>query len=250
MTNNKIYFIANWKMFGDLKSVNNLNKIVNLSKLKTFKNSEIVYCPPFTLLSDFVKKLSNSKIYVGAQDCYSINGDGPHTGNISANQLKKIGARFVILGHSEKRLDGDTNKIINKKIKSALSENLNVILCVGETLKEKRRNLTTRVVNNQLKQCLNKNINFNKIIIAYEPVWSIGTGVIPNLNDIHKQIIKIKDFIKKKYKFKNIKVLYGGSVNLKNVIDLKKIGNLDGFLIGGASQNINKFIDIVKKTIN
>ena len=250
MTNNKIYFVANWKMYGDVKSVNNLNKVINLSKKKLYKNSVIVYCPPFTILDNFVNKFKKTRIYVGAQDCYSVNGFGAFTGNISAKQLKKIGVKYVIIGHSEKRNDGDTDKIINKKIKNAQSENLTVILCVGETLKEKKNRQTTKIINNQIIKCLGNKINLKKIIIAYEPVWSIGTGVTPTIEEIYNQILKIKYFVKKNYNFKNIKVLYGGSVNTKNIKDLSEIDKLDGFLIGGASQKVNKFIDIVKKTIN
>ena len=158
--------------------------------------------------------------------------------------LKSVGAKYIIIGHSENRQNGDTNKLINLKIKSALKSGLKVIFCIGETLKEKRKKVTKLVLKKQITLGLNKIKNKKNIIIAYEPVWSIGTGLIPKSNDLFKTI----DFIKKK--IKNIKVIYGGSVNPKNALDLKSIRNIDGYLIGGASQDPNKFIDIIKKTYN
>ena len=135
--------------------------------------------------------------------------------------------------------------LTNLKIKSAIKSGLKVIFCIGETLNEKRRKATKRVLERQISLGLKKiNKKNSNIIIAYEPVWSIGTGLIPKSNEL----IKIITFIKKKYK--NLKVLYGGSVNSKNINELKLIENIDGFLIGGASQDAKKFIDIIKKTYN
>ena len=134
--------------------------------------------------------------------------------------------------------------MINLKIKSALKSGLKVIFCIGETLKEKRKKITKQVLNKQINLGLNKINNKNNVIVAYEPVWSIGTGLIPKNNELYEII----NFIKKKTK-KN-KILYGGSVNAKNIEQLKSINNLDGYLIGGASQDPKKFIDIIKKTYN
>ena len=158
--------------------------------------------------------------------------------------LKNIGAKYVIIGHSENRQAGETDKLINLKIKSALKSGLNVIFCIGETLKAKRKKITKSVLNKQIKAGLKNIKNNKKIIIAYEPVWSIGTGIIPKSDDLFKTI----SFIKKEKK--NCKVLYGGSVNPKNINQLKSINNIDGYLIGGASQDPKKFIDIIKKTYN
>ena len=247
MTNNNIYFIANWKMFGDLKSLKSLNNVIKLSKTKKYKKKKIIYCPSFTLLDKFVKKTKNTNIKIGSQDCHHDMISSSFTGNISAQQIKRIGAKFVILGHSEKRQEGDSNNIINKKVYAAIKSKLNVILCIGETLKEKKKNKTLSVLYNQISACL-KNIKFYKnILIAYEPVWSIGTGKILYNDELSKIIEKLKLMTKKKYK-KNIKILYGGSVNPNNIVELKKIPDLNGFLIGGASRNSNKFIDIIKKS--
>ena len=179
MTNKYKYFVANWKMFGSIKSVNSINKVVKLKKSSFFKNAKIVYCPPYTLLNLFVEKLKKTKIEVGAQNCHHFDKSGPNTGSINAKMIKQLGCRYVIIGHSENRAEGETNSLINKKIKSALKNNLKVIFCIGETLNEKKKNLTKQILSYQIRKCLEKIKNFNNLIIAYEPVWSIGTGVIP-----------------------------------------------------------------------
>jgi len=249
MTNN-MFFIANWKMFGDFKSVNSIKKVINLSKNKKYKKAKIVYCPPYTLINKTLKLVKNSNIQVGAQNCHYSQNPGPFTGSINTDLIKLSGARYVIIGHSENRLSGDTNKIINLKIKSALKKNLKVIFCIGETLKEKRKNKTNLILNSQITWGLNKIKRNNNIIFAYEPVWSIGTGIIPKIKYLEKQIYNIKKMIIKFWKLKNPKIVYGGSVNSKNISELKKISSINGFLVGGASQNSKNFIDIIKKTIN
>jgi len=245
MTNKYMYFIANWKMFGGLKSINSLHKVVKFFKnFKKNKSIKIIYCPPSTLIRPMSKKLVNSKIEVGAQNCHEHETFGAFTGSINSMMLRSVGAKYIILGHSENRQSGETDKLINLKIKSALKSGLKVIFCIGETLKEKRKKITKQVLNKQINLGLNKINNKNNVIVAYEPVWSIGTGLIPKNNELYEII----NFIKKKTK-KN-KILYGGSVNAKNIEQLKSINNLDGYLIGGASQDPKKFIDIIKKTYN
>ncbi len=248
MTNNNIYFIANWKMFGSLKTLNSLNKVISYSKIKRHK-ARIVYCPPFTLLKAFVNKTKNSNIKIGAQDCHTHPEYGPYTGSISSKMIKDLGGTFVIIGHSETRHDND-NREINLKIKSALSQKLNVILCIGEKYIDKKNSKTKIVLRKQLKEGLKGIKNLNKILIAYEPVWSIGTGIIPRENDLIRNIKYIRDTLKVSKKVSNLKVLYGGSVNPKNIKKLMIINNIDGFLIGGASTNEKIFIDIMKKSIN
>ena len=164
--------------------------------------------------------------------------------------IKSLKCEYVILGHSEKRAKGENDKIINKKIISALKNNLKVIFCIGETSAQKKKKLTKKVLFNQLNKGLKKVKNKNNVLIAYEPVWSIGSGIIPKPQALEETTNIIKLFLAEKMNFKNPKILYGGSVNPKNIYLLKNIGNLDGFLIGGASQNSNKFIDIIKKTFN
>ena len=245
MTNKYMYFIANWKMFGDFKSLKLVDKVISFSKKFKIKNYKVVYVPPHTLICPMAQMVRKTKIEVGAQNCHHQNDYGALTGSINAKMIKGVGANYVILGHSENRQRGESDKLINLKIKTALNNNLKVIFCIGETIKEKKNKKTNLVLSRQLKLGL-QGLKFNKnLIIAYEPVWAIGSGIIPTSEDLFKTI----NFIKSKVK-KSVKVLYGGSVNDKNITELKTINNIDGYLIGGASQNSKKFIDIIKKTYN
>ncbi len=246
MTNKIMYFIANWKMYGNLKSLNTLDKVIKFSKSKEINKGRLIYCPPYTLISSFLKKFENCLIDIGGQNCHESEDYGSHTGFVNSKMLKSSGANYVILGHSENRKKGETDKLINFKIKSAIKSKLKVIFCIGETLNEKRRKKTRSVLSKQIKLGLNKIKAKSNIFIAYEPVWSIGTGKIPKTKELEQTV----EFVKKKFKGKSPKILYGGSVNPENIRNLNKITNLDGFLIGGASQNPKKFIDIVKKTYN
>ena len=233
-------------MFGALKTLNSLKKVISYSNNNKKNKFNIIYCPPTTLIRPLFKKLKKSSIEVGAQNCHESKSYASLTGQINSGMLKDIGAKYVILGHSENRLTGEDNILINKKIKSSLKSGLKVILCIGETLKEKKNNKTFKVLDNQIQNCLGGIKKYSNVIIAYEPVWAIGTGKIPKLDDLKNNIM----YIKKKFQKKSIKVLYGGSVNGKNINDLKKISLIDGFLIGGESRDPNKFIDIIKKTYN
>ena len=161
--------------------------------------------------------------------------------------VKDVKARYVIIGHSERRSyqNEDVNEL-REKILIALNQKLKVIFCIGETLGEKRKKRTNKVLAKQIYNGLKSIKNTSNIIIAYEPVWSIGTGIIPKANDLLNSI----SYIKSKFSKKTPKVLYGGSVNNKNIDQLKDINIIDGFLIGGASQSSKKFIDIIKKTFN
>jgi len=244
MTNKYMYFIANWKMYGDLKSVNTLDKVIKFSKSNQINKGKLIYCPPYTLISSFLKKFTNCQIDIGGQNCHESESYGPYTGFVNSRMLKNIGANYVIIGHSDNRKKGDSNRLINLKIKSALKAKLKVIFCIGETLTEKRKKKTYSILSKQIKVGLDKIKIKSNIFIAYEPVWAIGTGIVPKSKDLLNTI----KFIKSKFKDKSPKILYGGSVNPRNIENLKEINNIDGFLIGGASQNSKKFIDIVKKT--
>jgi len=245
MTNKYMYFIANWKMFGDLRSLNSLDRVIKF--LKGFKNNrltKIIYCPPNTLIYPMKKKFLKSSIEVGAQNCHQNEEYGAFTGSVNSKMLKDIGAKYIIIGHSENRKNGESNKLINSKIKSALKSRLKIILCIGESLAEKRKKITKNILKKQITLGLKNIKNKKNIIIAYEPVWSIGSNLIPNSKDLFQTINFIKNLVKKN------KVLYGGSVNSRNIHQLKSINNIDGFLIGGASQESKNFIDIIKKTYN
>ena len=245
MTNKYMYFVANWKMFGDFKSLKLVNKVISFSKKFKSSKFKIIYLPPTTLICPMAQMVKNTKIEVGAQNCHHQDNYGAETGSVNAKMVRGVGAKYVILGHSENRENGESDKLINQKIKTALKNKLKVIFCIGEKIKDKRNKKTKSVLSKQIKLGL-KGIKLNNnIIIAYEPVWAIGSGMIPKSNELLNAI----DFIKSRFK-QNLKILYGGSVNDKNINELKTIHNIDGFLVGGASQNSKKFIDIIKKTYN
>ena len=148
MTNKYMYFIANWKMFGVLNSLNSLNKVVKFFKnFKKRKSLKIIYCPPSTLIGAMSKKLRGLNIEVGAQNCHEQDIYGAFTGSVNSSMLKSVGAKYIIIGHSENRQAGETDKLINLKIKSALKSGLRVIFCIGETLKAKRKKITKSVLN-------------------------------------------------------------------------------------------------------
>ena len=248
MTNKYMYFIANWKMFGDTKSLNSLNKVIKFSKSNKNNKFKLIYCPPYTLLDLFYKKIKKTNINLGAQNCHHEEDNGPFTGAINSKMIKKMGAKYVIIGHSENRATGETDFLINKKIKSSIKNGLKIIFCIGETLLQRKKKQTYKILLNQILKGLHGVNKLNNIFIAYEPVWSIGTGIVPKSKDLEKDIKYIKTNVKKKIRSKKPKVLYGGSVNPSNIKNLKEINIIDGFLVGGASQDSKKFIDIVKKT--
>lgn len=205
-----------------------------VEKLDGSKN--FIVCPPNIYLHMFV----NKNYSCGSQDAY-YEDKGAFTGEVSSLQLRSLGVTYTILGHSERRqLFGDTNGIVNKKVISALKNDLNVILCIGETKEERDNNKTKYVLKEQIENCLKNVSNVEKIIIAYEPIWSIGTGVIPTNDEIKETIDYIKDIFNSLYKNHDVKVLYGGSVNEKNIDSINNIENVSGVLVGGASLDIDK----------
>ena len=244
MTNKYMYFIANWKMYGSLSSLNSLNKVIKFTKKYKRKKFKLIYCPPYTLLDSFSKKIKRSRIELGAQNCHFEISSGPFTGSISPSMLKRIGSNYVIIGHSENRSIGESDFQINKKIKSSIKSGLKIIFCIGETLTQKKNKMTNKILKG-----LFKIKNLNKILVAYEPVWSIGTGVIPKSKELEINVSKIRKLLSKITKYK-LPILYGGSVSSKNINSLKNISGINGFLVGSASHSSKKFIDIIKKTIN
>jgi len=134
-----MYFIANWKMFGDLRTLNSLDNVIKFSKTIKKNKFKLIYCPPNTLIRPLSKRLKNTNIEVGAQNCHESENFGANTGYVNSKMLKNVGAKYIILGHSENRQDGESDKLINLKIKSAIKAGLKIIFCIGETLKEKKK---------------------------------------------------------------------------------------------------------------
>jgi len=246
MTNKYRYFIGNWKMFGQLSSIKILKRVNSyLNKVKN-NNSKVIFCPPYTLINSFAKQLKKSLISIGAQNCHHESNFGPHTGSINSKMIKNSGAKYVIIGHYENRIRGDTDLLINKKIKASLNNKLKIIFCIGENRKQKNKRITNKILNKQITIGL-KGINKkSEIFVAYEPIWAIGTGLVPNTLNLKKNLKFIQTKLKKI--LNNYKILYGGSVNHKTIKFIASIENIDGFLIGGASQSSKKFIDIIKNS--
>ena len=249
MANNMRYFIGNWKMFGVPKSINILNKINTFIKSdkKFNKKYKVIVTPPYTLIESFAKKFKNKNLDIGSQNCYHEDNFGSNTGAVSPHMIKKIGARYVIIGHSDNRAEGDVDNILKNKIIYSLNNNLKIIFCIGENKKQKIKKLTFKTLKNQLSEVLEKKFNKNDIIVAYEPIWSIGTGKVPKQSDLLKTTRFIKKILRSIFKTKKSpKVLYGGSVDSSSIEKFKSLNEIDGFLIGGASKSSKKFIDIIK----
>ncbi len=248
MSNSLKYFIGNWKMFGIPSSYKILDRINNhYTKDKYNKSYKVIIAPPYTLLQNFSKRYKNRKINIAAQNCYHKDNFGSYTGSVSPFMIKKTGINYVIIGHSEIRASGENDKIIREKVLLALKNNFKIILCIGENKKEKSQNKTLKVLKKQISSVLNKNYNFKNIIIAYEPIWSIGSGKLPSPEELKKNIVVLKRFFKQKFRLNyNPKLLYGGSVDKNSVHGFRSIKELDGFLIGGASKSSKNFVDIIK----
>jgi triosephosphate isomerase len=249
MANNIKYFIGNWKMYGVPKSISILNKINKFVKSdkKFNKKYKAVITPPHTLIQSYAKFFLNKKIFIGSQNCYHKDFFGANTGAISPLMIKSVGAQYVVVGHSDNRSEGDTDTMLKSKVENSLNNKLKVVFCIGENKKQKKNKKTFEVLENQIKNVLEKKFNSKDIIIAYEPIWSIGTGQIPDADDLLKTSIFIKKILKDIFKKKSSPaVLYGGSVDGKNISQFKKLNEIDGFLIGGASKSDKNFIDIIK----
>ena len=241
------YFIGNWKMFGVPKSINILNKINSYySKDKNRNKYRVIMTPPYTLIESYSKYFKNKRISIGSQNCYQKEQYSSNTAAISPYMLKSVGAKYTLVGHSDNRSEGDTDTMLKDKVSYALKNNLKVVFCIGENKVEKKNKKTLTVLKKQLTKVLVKKFNKNNIIVAYEPIWSIGTGKIPTINELKKTTIHIKKVLKSIFKKNSPAVLYGGSIDGSNVKMFKEIREIDGFLIGGASKSSKKFIDIIK----
>ena len=242
----KLFIVANWKMNGSKKSN---EQLVNYIKHKVCENQniEVIICPPFTYLTQILE-LKTSIIKIGAQNI-SESQDGAFTGEISGSMLQDMNIDYVIIGHSERRqMFNDTNNIVAQKFELAHQNNLIPILCVGESLNERKTGQTLSVVESQIKSVIEStHIElFTKSIIAYEPVWAIGTGETASpeqAEEVHSNIRSIIEEYDSNIAT-SIPILYGGSVNGANSKDLFTMVNINGGLIGGASLNGEEFIEI------
>ncbi|MEF3255206.1 MAG: triose-phosphate isomerase [Deferribacterales bacterium] len=238
---------ANWKMNLTLQEAKDF---ANELKKTTFdyKNKDVLIAPPSLYLTEMIKILK--KVKLSAQNIH-FESTGAFTGEISADMLLSLGVKWTIIGHSERRqLFGETDEMINKKVLKALDKGLNVILCVGELLNEREAQIEKEIVISQLGLNLNNiySEQMKQVVIAYEPVWAIGTGKTAKSEDAEEMHKTIRDFIKKKYGRKianNIRILYGGSVKPDNIKELMSMNNIDGVLVGGASLKFDSFLKII-----
>ena len=237
--------VANWKMNGVTEK---LQDIEFLAKIHQHSRIEIVICPPATLIYQAVQMTDNSNLRIGGQNCHH-NTSGPHTGDISAEMLRDLGAKYVILGHSERRHDYDEhNKDICNKAIAAINCNLTVIICVGETARQRSEHTTFDVVDTQLKECIPNIKNACQLVIAYEPVWAIGTGQTPTADQIYLVHSHIREQLNNQLDpsiASEIGLIYGGSVNPSNATDIFAVPEVNGALVGGASLYPQGFSSII-----
>lgn len=241
---------GNWKMY---KTEEEALQLVSglIQRLKDVSEARVVVCPPFTALSSVGKILKNSRILLGAQNMH-WEKEGAYTGEVSPAMLWEVGCRYVIIGHSERRsYFFETNDSVNLKIKSALKFNLRPIVCLGEKLEERETNKTKEVVEIQIKGAY-KDLSDRQAVntvVAYEPVWAIGTGKTATPQQANEVHVFIRELLSAKYgkeTSEKINILYGGSVKPENSRELLEMPDIDGALVGGASLDIVSFEKIVR----
>ena len=242
---------GNWKMHKDLSESQSLiSKLTNaLSKEEV--RCDVIICPPYTSLSEAATLTKSTKVKLGAQNMH-FEDKGAFTGEISTAMLKSVGCEYVILGHSERRaIFGETDEMINKKIKKALNSGLKPIFCIGETLQERESGIMNDVIKRQVTEGLQQvsKDEMEKIIIAYEPVWAIGTGVTATPNqaqEVHVYVRKLISDIFGEDTAEKLIIQYGGSVKPNNASELLSQNDIDGALVGGACLEADSFLQIIK----
>ncbi|MCD4693358.1 MAG: triose-phosphate isomerase [Calditrichales bacterium] len=240
---------GNWKMF---KTNSEALQLANQIRIKTtdIKSTQIIVCPPFTALANVNEVIKESSIALGAQNIY-WEKEGAFTGEISPGMIKSTGATYVIIGHSERRqFFGETDETVNKKIKAALENGLKTIVCVGELLEQREENITSAVVTKQIKGAFAglNGADMQHVIIAYEPVWAIGTGKTATpeqAQEVHAEIRRVINELFDKTIADNLTIQYGGSVKPENAEILLKQVDIDGALIGGACLKADSFSAII-----
>jgi len=239
---------GNWKMH---KTINEALELVNQIKNEVSETDiEVVVCCPFTMLREVKNALKGSNLKLGAQNMH-FEDEGAFTGEISANMLKDIGVDYVIIGHSERRqYFNETDETVNKKVVKAIEKGLKPIVCIGETLEERESNKTFDVIKRQTLAAF-ENINseyMENIVIAYEPVWAIGTGRTASSKEANEVIAHIRSLIEEKYGVEiseEVRIQYGGSVKSSNATEIMNETDIDGALVGGASLKAEEFLGIV-----
>jgi triosephosphate isomerase (TIM) len=247
----KMLIAGNWKMNTNVVQSKKLceDLLVGLTQMNSLK-SKVLVCPPFTNIQIVSDTLKNSVILYGAQNCY-YEPQGAFTGEISIPMLSHLGCTYIIIGHSERRAYfSETDEAINKKVIAILNSGITPIMCIGETLEERQSNSTFSVLERQLTIGLN-NITPDKIsdiVIAYEPVWAIGTGIAATTEQVHEAHTWIRNYLTEKFgQFgQSVILLYGGSLNSENADTLLKLDDVNGGLIGGASLKPDVFLSIIK----
>lgn len=230
---------GNWKMNGRKLSLSEVYAMAGAE----IENCEVIICPPATLIPDLLVSVQGSNLQIGGQNCHH-EAEGAYTGEISANMLRDIGVTHVILGHSERReYFGESDELIAQKITRAHEQGLVAILCIGETLAEREAGQAIDIVTSQLINSLPKSANAENTIIAYEPVWAIGTGKVPSNADIEEMHAAIRAHIP--HDSEAMRVLYGGSVKPTNAMEIFALNNVDGGLVGGASLKAEDFLPII-----
>jgi triosephosphate isomerase len=239
---------GNWKMNGKMGSLDEVRRLMGMLAEARVR-CDVMICPPATLIAPMVQLVASSGIKLGGQDCHS-EAKGAHTGDISAEMLHDAGCSGVIVGHSERRASyGETDTLIRHKAAAAHRAGLSAIICIGETLEEREAGRTLDVVMGQLEGALPPAATGEDTILAYEPVWAIGTGLTPSLEQVAEVHGAIRAGLRDRLgraQGDAVAILYGGSVKPDNAKDLMSVSNVDGALVGGASLKAADFIEIIR----
>lgn len=249
----KVVIAGNWKMNKTPKETKQL--IADIVPLVKEAKCDVVCCVPFVDLCPALKNSENTNVNIGAQNCH-FEEKGAFTGEISAEMLNSMGIKYVIVGHSERRTYfGDTNETVNKRAKAAISKGMTAIICVGEYLEQREQGITKDLISMQVKIALNgvTQDQLEQVIIAYEPIWAIGTGKTATAEQANEVCATIRNTVAELYTKEAADALtiqYGGSMNAKNAAELLSMPDVDGGLIGGASLKPNDFAEIIKAASN
>ena len=248
MSKNTPLVAGNWKMNGLRDNASELVKLSESLKSAPVDGVDVMICPPATLVLAFSELMKDSIVQIGAEDCHTLVS-GANTGDISAEMFADCGATAIIVGHSERRADhGESDALVREKAEATWRAGLVAIICVGETAGQRQYGLTLDVVRRQLKNAIPDAATAKNTVIAYEPVWAIGTGLTPTVEDVTKVHDDIRKELVQRFGAENgggMNLLYGGSVKASNAKELMSVENVDGALVGGASLKADDFMGII-----